>query len=72
MILHYILLPIYNLHFPTKKLSVFGKNNSCRLSNSLQTYETSNETSFIFLELVIKLITEIANLQKKYSGQYRY
>ena len=45
-----------------KKLSVFDKKDSRRLSNFLQT--RSFETLVIFLEPPIKLITDIFHLQK--------
>lgn len=46
----------------TKEMSVFGKNECCCLSNSLQTHIF--ESSIFFLEPPIKVITEIIDLQK--------
>ena len=48
-----------------KKLSVFGENDSRRVSNFLQTHVFWNfETLIIFLEPAIKLMTGIFDLQK--------
>ena len=73
--LHYILLPIYPLHFPkfcpiqkkkkkknAKKLLVFCENDSCRLSKFLQTHIFWN---FDYISRIYnQLITGIFDFQK--------